>query len=89
MTWTIEFERAAAKEFRKLDPKLQRRIQRFFQQRILPGGDPRSHGKALRGAGSGKLWRYRVGSCRVIAEIEDDRLVILIVRVGHRSQVYR
>lgn len=89
MTWTIEFERTAAKEFRKLDGKLQRRIQRFFQQRVLPGDDPRSYGKALRGSKFGNLWRYRVGSCRIIAELQNDRFLILIVRVGHRSQVYR
>lgn len=89
MTWTIEFERSAAKEFRKLDTKLQRRVQRFFQQRILASDDPRSHGKALRGSRLGKLWRYRVGACRIIADLQDDRLVILIVRVGHRGQVYR
>lgn len=89
MTWTIEFERSAAKEFRKLDPQLQRRIQRFFRQRILAIDNPRSQGKALRGARWGKLWRYRVGDCRIIAELQDHRLVILIVRVGQRGQVYR
>lgn len=89
MTWAIEFERSAAKEFRKLDPQIQRRIQRFFRQRVLASDDPRSYGKALRGTRSGKLWRYRVGDCRIIAELQDHRLVILIVRVGQRGQVYR
>jgi len=89
VTWTIEFERSAGKEFRKLDVQLQRRIRRFFREKVLTGDDPRSFGKALRGSKLEKLWRYRVGSCRIIAEIQDDRLVILIVRVGHRGQVYR
>lgn len=88
MTWTIEFERSAAKEFRKLDLQAQRRIREFFKQRVLSDDNPRSHGKALRG-GQGNLWRYRVGDYRVIADLQDAQLVILVVRVGHRSDVYR
>ena len=88
MNWTIEFERSAAREFRKLDPKIQRRIRDFFQQRVLPADHPRVSGKPLRGT-QVNLWRYRIGSWRVVAEIQDQHLVILIVRVGHRGKVYK
>jgi mRNA interferase RelE/StbE len=88
VTWTIEFERAAAKEFRKLDHQSQRRIRDYFQKRVLPSEDPRALGKALRGQQS-ELWRYRIGPYRVIAEIQDKRMIILLVRIGHRREIYR
>lgn len=88
MTWTIEFEQSAAKEFRKLDPQIRRQIRNFPQQRVLTGENPRPAPKPLRGVQS-ELWRYRVGSFRVIAHIQDDRIVILVVRVAHRRDVYK
>lgn len=88
MTWAIEFERSAVKEFRKLDLQTQRRIRDFFRQRVLADDNPRSHGKALRGK-QANLWRYRVGSYRVIAELQDEWLTILVLRVAHRSDAYR
>jgi len=88
VTWKIEFERAAAREFRKLDQQTQRRIRDYFQQRVLTSEDPRALGKALRGMQS-EFWRYRIGPYRVIAAIQDERMVVLLVRIGHRRQVYR
>lgn len=87
VSWTTEFERSAAREFRKLDPVVQRRIRDFFQQRVLSADTPRVLGKPLRGK-QANFWRYRVGSWPLVAEIQDHRLVILIVRVGHRGQVH-
>lgn len=88
MTWTIEFERAAAKEFRKLDPQAQRRIRDYFRQRVLPQIDPRALGKALRGRQS-DFWRYRIGPYRVVVDIQDERMVIVLLRIGHRREIYR
>jgi mRNA interferase RelE/StbE len=88
VTWTIEFERAAAKEFSSLDAQANRRIRNFFKQRILTADHPRNLGKPLRGKQS-NLWRYRIGSYRVVADLRDHRLVILIVPVGHRAAVYK
>ena len=88
MTWTIEFERVAAKEFRKLEQQTQRRIRNFLQQRILATNNPRSAGKPLRGPNS-ELWRYRIGPFRVVADIQDQRMTVLVVRVGHRRAVYQ
>lgn len=87
MTWTIEFERVAAKEFGKLDPQARRRIRSFLQPRILTSENPRSAGKPLRGPRS-NLWRYRVGPLRIIVDIQDDRTIILVVRVAHRRDTY-
>lgn len=88
MTWTIEFERVAAKEFRKLDQHTQRRIRNFLQQRILATNNPRSAGKPLRGPYS-ELWRYRIGTFRVVAAIQDQQMIVLVVRVSHRREVYK
>jgi len=87
VTWTIEFERAAAKEFRKLESQAQRRIRNFLEQRILTGESPRIAGSPLHGTHS-SLWRYRVGPFRVIVDIQDDRMIVLVVRVAHRRDIY-
>lgn len=87
MTWTIEFESTAAKEFKKLDPATRRRIRAYFEQRVLGHRDPRVHGKPLKGR-LAAFWRYRISDYRVVCRIEDERLVILIVRVAHRRAVY-
>jgi mRNA interferase RelE/StbE len=88
VTWRIEFERTAAREFRKLDHQTQRRIRHFFQERVLGSDDPRALGKALRG-NQNEFWRYRIGSYRVIASIQDQQMVILLVRIAHRREIYR
>lgn len=89
MAWRIEFDAAARKELGRLDPQTARRILRFLKEGVAPGTDPRSQGLALKGERSGEFWKYRVRDYRVIARIEDQRLVILVVRVGHRSAVYK
>ena len=86
MAWTTEFERDAAKEFRKLDRAAQRQI-RDYLRRLEQEEDPRWRGRALTGNLAG-LWRYRVGDFRLLCKLEDERLVVLVVRVGHRRLVY-
>ena len=88
MTWTIEYARSVRKDVRKLDHQARERIRHYLEERIASLDDPRQLGDPLRGTMAG-LWRYRVGDYRVIAEIQDDRLVVLVVRVGHRKAVYR
>lgn len=87
MTWTVEFDDAAAKELRKLDRQTQREILNYFRQRIATEEDPRRFGKALSKDLAG-LWRYRVRNYRMICNIEDDKLIVLVVRVSHRKDVY-
>ena len=88
LTWTIEYTETARTQLRKLDKKMARRIVDYMNERAARLKDPRSLGKALAGP-LGELWRYRVGDCRVICDIQDGVLCVLVVRVGHRDKVYR
>lgn len=87
MAWQIEFEESAEKDLSKLDRRAQKDIWDFLQKRIATRENPRDFGEALRKNLTG-LWKYRVGDYRILAEIQDQRLIVLIVRVGHRSRVY-
>ena len=84
--WAIEFSTSAGREYARLDGAAQKRIVRYLETRIA-GGDPRRFGKPLRGDLHG-LWRWRVDDYRLVGQIKADALVILIVRVAHRSTVY-
>ena len=85
--WTVELDAGAAKELRNLDRQHQVRIVRFLRERIATAEDPRRLGRALIGQ-SAPLWRYRVGPFRLICTIEDDRFVVLVLRIGNRREVY-
>ena len=86
--WRIEFDRAAVRDLRKLGVDAERRVLRYLRERIAGSADPRRLGHALTGDRKG-LWRYRVGDLRIVAAIEDDRFIVLVVTVGHRREVYR
>ncbi len=85
--WRVEFDSDAARDLRKLGAQAQRLILRYLRQRIATAEDPRRFGQALTGDLKG-LWRYRVGNYRIVASIEDDRFVVLVVTLGHRREVY-
>ncbi len=87
MTWTVEFDDAAAKELRKLDRQAQKDILEYFRQRISTNDDPRRFGKSLSREFAG-MWRYRVRNYRMICQIENDHLIVLVLRVGHRKDIY-
>ena len=87
-SWTIEYTASARTQLRKLDKQMARRIVDYMNERVAGLGDPRKLGKALTGP-LGELWRYRVGDCRVICDIRDGALRVLVVRVGGRAKVYR
>jgi len=89
MAWQIELSATAAKELEKLDPPQRKRILKFLHERLVPLDNPRSIGQALRGSKLGEFWKYRVGDHRIIAKIEDARVLILVLRIGHRREVYR
>ncbi|ETN80531.1 addiction module toxin, RelE/StbE family [Necator americanus] len=89
LAWRIEFEDAALKELAKLDKPVARRILAFLRERVAVLDDPRSVGEALKGSRLGEFWKYRVGDYRVIANIEDGALRILVLKVGNRREVYR
>lgn len=83
---TVIFADKARKEFLKLDKPIQKQIQ-IFIVKLQGFEDPRSSGKALAGNLVGR-WRYRVGDYRLICEIDDDKILITILKIGHRNKVY-
>lgn len=89
MAWRIEFERSAERELEKLGNEAVKRILRFLRDRVAPLDDPRSLGEALRGDRFGQFWKYRIGDHRLVTHIDDSTVRILVVRVGHRREVYR
>jgi mRNA interferase RelE/StbE len=89
MAWRVEFADSAAKQLRKLDPQIARRILTFLRDRVATLDDPRSIGEALRGKELGDFWKYRVGDWRIIADLDDGVLLITVIRLGNRREVYR
>jgi mRNA interferase RelE/StbE len=89
MTWRIELSELAVRELSKLDSQHSKRILKYLKDRIAKLDDPRSLGKALQGSQFGELWRYRLGDFRIICKIEDQKLVVVVVRIGHRKEIYR
>jgi mRNA interferase RelE/StbE len=88
LAWTIEYTDAAKAQLRKLDKQTARRILDFMDERIAGLENPRSTGKALTGP-LGGFWRYRVGDSRVICDIQDGVLRVLVLQVGNRREIYR
>lgn len=87
MAWRIRFSKEADRELRKLDRQVSARILDELEE-VSRLDDPRSRGKALVGNLSG-LWRYRVGDYRVVCDIEDGVMLIAVIDVAHRREVYR
>lgn len=89
LVWRIEFEDSALKELTKLDKPVARRIVSFLRERVAVLDDPRSIGEALKGSKFGEFWKYRVGDFRIITNIEDGVMRVLVLKVGNRRDVYR
>ena len=89
MAWTVEVSESALCELDKLDPQHARRILKFLDDRVAGSDDPRTVGQALQGARLGEFWKYRVGDYRLICKIVDERLIVIVLRVGHRREIYR
>jgi mRNA interferase RelE/StbE len=89
MAWKVELAEAAAREIDNLDPPAARRILKFLRDRVAKLENPRSIGEALKGSKLGEFWKYRVGDYRLICSIEDQKLLVLVLRVGNRREVYR
>lgn len=89
MAWRIEFDPSAARELARLDPPVARRILRFLHERVAHLDDPRSVGERLKGDRFSEFWKHRVGDYRIIASMQDREVLILVVRIGNRREVYR
>lgn len=87
MAWTIDYRKAARKQVDKLPLAVQIRIRDFLQHQLAKIENPRSIGRPI--VGPRHFWRYRVGDSRIICDIQDSRLIVLVVEVGHRSEIYR
>ncbi|HYA40015.1 MAG TPA: type II toxin-antitoxin system RelE/ParE family toxin [Syntrophobacteraceae bacterium] len=85
MAWRISFTPRAERDLGRIDPQNARRINRYLRDRVAP--DPRALGEPLKGQ-LREFWRYRVGDHRILAKIEDEQLLVLVVKIGHRSEVY-
>lgn len=87
MAWQIELSALADKQFSKIDRHTQQKITRYLRENVAPLDNPRSRGDGL-SANLAGLWRYCIGDYRVICEILEDRLVVLVVKLGHRKDIY-
>jgi mRNA interferase RelE/StbE len=87
LAWQIEWDEEALKELKKLGHTASKSLVSYLENRIATDEDPRRFGKALTGDKVG-LWRYRVGDYRIICRIEDEIIVVLVLRVGHRRDIY-
>lgn len=89
MGWKIEFSEASLRQLMKLDKTVARRIVEFMEHRVARLEDPRGLGEALKGSRLGSYWKYRVGDWRVICDIHDQQVVVQVVRIGNKREVYR
>lgn len=89
MGFEIEFDPAALDDLKKLDRPIQQRLLGFLRQRVAVLDDPRAIGEALAGSRLGNYWKYRVGDWRIVCDIQDRRIVVRVLRVGNRREVYR
>lgn len=87
MAWRIEVADAAKKQLTKLDWQVQLEIVRYLREKIATEEDPRRHGAPLRRELLGR-WKYRVGAYRLICEIQDEKVLVLVLMVGHRKKAY-
>lgn len=89
MVWQIEFDPDALKDLRKLDKPIQIRLVGFLRTRVSSLTNPRDIGEALSGQRLGSYWKYRVGDWRIICDIQDQKILVRVLRIGNRREVYR
>lgn len=89
MAFEIEFDPDAVKDLKKLDRPIQQRLIGFLKERVAPLKNPREIGEALSGASLGNYWKYRVGDWRIVCDIQDRKIVVRVLRVGNRRDIYR
>ena len=89
MGYEIKFDPAALDDLKKLDRPVQQRLLGFLKQRVALLDNPRDLGEPLSGAKLGSYWKYRVGDWRIICDIQDKKIVVRVLRIGNRREVYR
>lgn len=86
--YEVELSERFTREFRKLDKYTQKILRAWINKNLVDCENPRQHGKGLTANRSGQ-WRYRIGDYRLICQIEDDKMIILALTIGHRRDVYK
>ena len=89
MAWIIKYAESSLRQLKRLDKSLALRVLDYMEERIAALADPRATGKNLVGPRMGSYWRFLVGDMRVICDIQDETLVILVIDIGHRREIYR
>ena len=89
MTWVIRYTETSQRQLKKLDKSIALRVLDFMDERVAHLDDPRSQGQKLVGPKLGSYWRYRVGDVRVICDIKDEVVTILVIEIGHCREVDR
>ena len=89
MDWIIKYTESSSKQLKKLDKQTALRVLDYMDERVAVLSDPRSLGKNLKGPRMGEYWRYRVGDIRVICNIVDGQMTVLVIEIGNRREVYR
>ena len=89
MAWIIKYSESSSKQLKKLDKQTALRVLDYMDERVAVLDDPRSLGKNLKGPKIGEYWRYRVGDIRVICNIVDGQMMVLVIEIGNRREVYR
>ncbi len=87
MNYKVDYTKSAIKNLKALDKPVRSMVLNWIEKNLIDCSNPRQHGKPLVGNHSGK-WRYRIGDYRIIADILDDKIVILVLNVGHRREIY-
>ena len=88
MAWTIEFSQTALRQLKKLERGVSFKIISFLNEKVATSKDPKSLGTCLKG-NLQDLWRFRIGDYRIICEIRESALTVLVIRLGHRKDIYR
>ena len=87
MVWKISFIKSAEKEFSKLPHDIKKRVRDFLREKVVD--NPRMYGTAIKSSSPIKLWRYRVGHYRLISQIKDQEVVVIVIKIGKRDSVYQ
>lgn len=88
MNFHVELTAEAMKQLKKLDKHTAALIVGWLRKNLEGCSDPRQHGKGLTANRSGQ-WRYRVGDYHILAEIQDEKIIVLVLSIGHRSEIYK
>lgn len=88
MTYKVVYEKKAIKSLSKIDKGQQKMILAWIEKNLVGTDNPKQYGKALKGSLK-EYWRYRVGNYRILADIQDDEVKIIIFNIGHRREIYK